>query len=207
MSCLTPKFHPWVAIIVVLTLAFEHPLLGGQQQPTTTAAPPATLDVYVLRGEGAVNVIPTSSVVTPVVEIRDESGRPLAGAEVIFRLPEAGPGGRFAGDSPTFRTISNPAGQAAPSGFAINKDAGAFLIHVTASLRDRRGSAVIHQVNSQKDPALEPVKKSGSRRKWYIIGALAAAGVAGGIVAATRGGNSTPTVTISSGPGTVGGPR
>lgn len=198
----------WLALVLISTLAIPAPLLKGQQLPPTVPTEAKTgLEVFILRGEGAVNVIPTLTAVTPVVEIRDELGRPVAGAEVIFRLPESGPGGRFGGGSTTFRTISNPAGQAAPNEFTMNKEAGAFLIHVTASVRDRRGTAVIHQANSMADPELKPAPKAGSRKKWYIIGALAAAGIAAGVIVATRGGDSIPTVTISSGPGAVGGPR
>src|SRR4051812_8978478 len=102
-------FHPaparsWLTVALISALIFPIPRLGGQQTPTAPEVK-GTLEVYVLRGDGGVNVIPTSTAVNPVVEIRDEQGRPVAGAEVVFRLPESGPGGRFAAGSVTFRTI------------------------------------------------------------------------------------------------------
>jgi len=80
---------------------------------------------------------------TPLrVAVRDENGSPVAGAVVVFELPEndKSPGGIFAGGgrSMTLTTDSNGVATVTP-GVVGNNIPGEFTIRVTATSRDSKG--------------------------------------------------------------------
>ena len=111
------------------------------------------------------NFIPNRQAVTPVVEIRDSNELPVAGVNVEFRLPEAGPGGDFPNGQHTLTAVTTLAGQAqAP--FIVRPTPGAFRIEVSAKLDTRSATAVILQSNTLK------VSESASstqqkKHHWY----------------------------------------
>ncbi len=182
---------------------------AAQAQP---AEPPGVLKIVVVEGEGAVNNIRTRSATAPVVEVRDENDKPVAGAEVIFQLPPAGPGGVFHGWMRTQTVRSDENGRAAASGYAPNDQAGRFNIKVTATLGNRTGSAVISQTNVYRGGGGGPGISSARSGWWKILVGVGAAGAVIGAVAATRGnGTASATtsrpITITPGPITVGTPR
>ncbi len=171
------------------------------------------LKVLVIDGEGAINNIQTGAGREPVVEVRDESDKPVAGAKVTFSLPERGPGGTFFGASRNVTMTTNEQGRATGTGFRPNLYEGRFQIAVTAQQGDRTATTTITQSNvlptGGVNRAVNPKKKFGTGK---IIALLAAAGIAAGI-AATRGGGSetpptpVPGTTITPGTVTVGTPR
>ena len=65
------------------------------------------LRIQVIDGEGAINNIQLGSGREPVVEVRDESDKPVPGAKVTFSLPERGPGGTFFGASRNLTITTN----------------------------------------------------------------------------------------------------
>ena len=168
------------------------------------------LKIIVVQGEGALNNIRQRTVVAPVVEIRDDNDKPVAGAEVVFQLPAAGPGGVFNGWMRTQTTRSDAQGRAAATGMTPNEEEGRFNIKVTATEGKRTATAVIAQSNSRTGG--NTTAKSGkSHKTLYIVLGIMAVGAIIGIVAATRDGgsstSSTTAVTITPGPVTVGGPH
>jgi hypothetical protein len=198
----------------ILTAALMLPMPAWTQQ---TSTPPSnlvqetgTLKVVVVEGEGAVNKIKSRSATQPVVEVRDESDKPVAGAEVVFQLPAAGPGGVFNGWMRTQTARSDAQGRAVASGMTPNDQEGRFNIKVTASEGRKTGTAIIAQTNS---PSGEITKGSRSHKKLYIVlGVLVVGAIAGGVAATHTGGSEaavTPTnpVTVAPGPVTVGAPR
>jgi hypothetical protein len=46
------------------------------------------LKILILDGEGAVNSIKLGTAREPIVQVQDENDRPVAGAMVVFTLPE-----------------------------------------------------------------------------------------------------------------------
>ncbi len=60
------------------------------------APAPAKLNIVIVEGEGAINNIRQRTAREPIVQVEDENHRPVAGAAVLFLLPENGPGGTFA---------------------------------------------------------------------------------------------------------------
>jgi len=119
---------------------------------------PSKLKIVVLEGQGAVNNLRQRTAREPVVEIRDENDRPVAGASVTFILPESGPSGVFPNGSRIVTTVSDEKGQAAGLGLRPNRVAGDFEIRVTASHQGRAASASISQTNAGTPPSRIPGK-------------------------------------------------
>lgn len=178
-----------------------NPLAPEESQKPKKPGPPLTVEV--IEGDGATNDIGTGVAVAPRVMVTDEAGNPVAGAEVVFALPMAGPSAIFSGwvRSQTLRT--DESGIAAASGYAPNDTAGQFNIKVTATKGASKGVAIFSQTN------IASAKKK-SNKKWIILGAVAA-GAAIAIAVAVASGDDTPPpgqanpVVITPGPITVGG--
>ena len=62
---------------------------------TSFGQEPALLQIRIIEGEGAVHTVGTRASQALVLRITDESGRPVPGASVSFRLPDEGPSGTF----------------------------------------------------------------------------------------------------------------
>lgn len=71
------------------------------------------LQIVVIAGENAVNIIQQKTAVTPIVEVRDRNGIPVAGAVVTFSI-QGGSVASFPGAAATMTVVTNAAGQAAP---------------------------------------------------------------------------------------------
>ena len=175
------------------------------------AAPAAPLKILVLQGEGAKNNLKVRKAVAPVVEVRDEKDKPVAGAEVDFQLPMVGPGGSFSGWLRMQTTKTDAEGKATTTGYLPNEEEGRFNIKVTARASGSTGSAVISQANvwNVSSDGVAKKKRSG----WWVVAAIVGgAALGGGILAATRGDDTaatTPTVpvTVTIGSVSVGTPR
>ncbi len=195
--------------------------LVSQQAAAAAPQPQGTLKVNVLEGEGARNSVRNRTAVAPIVEVRDAAGKPMVGAEVVFQLPLAGPGGSFNGwlRSQTART--DESGKATVSGYVPNTEAGRYNIKVTATAGSQTGSAVIAQINVENGTAAAsgagpaPVAAPSGLKKsipWKIVGPIIGAVVIGGVAAGLRGDKTTTAATvtpvsISAGAVTVGVPR
>jgi hypothetical protein len=203
-------------------------LLPAQQALPAQAAkmvdqqPKGTLKINVLEGEGMRNSIRNRSAVAPVVEVKDAADKAVVGAEVVFQLPLAGPGGIFNGwlRSQTVRTDEN--GKATVTGYTPNTEAGRYNIKVTATSGSQSGSAVIAQINVENGEAAMSGAATGGKTPptgmkkslpWKIIGPVLGAVAIGGVAAGLRGGKTTTAaaastpVSISAGAVSVGVPR
>jgi hypothetical protein len=174
---------------------------------------PQTLKIVTLQGEGAVNDSKTKIVTEPVVEVRDSRELPVADAEVIFQFPTVGPSGVFPDHSHLLKTKTNSQGQAAATGLLPNDETGRFNIKVTATSNGRITSAIIAQSNSRDLVASERSAKRSKSRKWKVLVLVGGAAATGGIILATRGGDSAKPIpipnslTVSPGTITIGGPH
>lgn len=171
------------------------------------------LKIVVVDGDGAINNIQTGAGHEPVVEVRDASDKPVAGAKVTFSLPASGPSGTFFGASRNVTVTTNERGRATGTGFRPNMYEGRFQIQVSATTGDQTAAATVTQSNALPgggvNRAVNPHRKIGTATLLLI---LAAAGIGGGIAASKAGGgNSTTTTntgtTITPGTVTVGTPR
>jgi hypothetical protein len=174
---------------------------------------PPSLRIIALQGENASNVITRRIAIQPVVEVRDETEKPVAGAEVVFALPQVGPGGFFERRALEYRTKTDARGQATAQ-FTPNDYEGRFNIHVTTTFGARSGSSVIPQRNIREGVPASGRVKSGNSAVWKVLAVIAAGGATGGVLALTRKGSSgapppavVPPITLSAGTITVGPPR
>lgn len=187
-------------------------LLGGQVFGPALRAQEAAgpkLKIIILEGEGAINNIHQRTAREPIIQVQDENNRPVAGALVLFTLPENGASGTFANGSKTYMTTTDTQGKAVAHGLKPNNTEGAFQVSVTATYQSLKATATISQSNVAGAAAAAAGGISG---KLIAILAIAGGAAAAGIVAATRGGSSpsTPTpspTTVSAGTPTVGPPK
>ena len=224
-----------LAQVLVILLA-AGPVWAAEQAPATqqaaptapsTAQPPPapiaqlpmirSLKVTALAGNGEMNDLERGLTAPLVVQVLDQNDRPVEGAEVVFRFPLNGPGATFRGGNTSQTVRTNGQGQAAALNWTANNQVGNFQVHVTASYGNQLGETTVSMTNVTRivedgKNGKRQGKKQGSllASKWVKI-ALIAGGAAtvAGIILATRGGggSSTPTVTITPGSPTVGGPH
>jgi hypothetical protein len=183
------------------------------------AQTPAGISIVIVEGEGAINNVKERVNRELIVQVEDQNHKPVAGAAVIFFLPNDGPSGTFGNGATSLTTTTNAQGRATARGIQFNNLAGPMQVRISASYAGRTASAVINQTN-----ALSGASTAGSGigggsggglslgTKLIIIGAIVGAGVAAGVIVGTKGSSSSPstptipTVTISPGTPTVGGP-
>jgi hypothetical protein len=192
------------ASAVILLLINMIPLPARAQDP---AQAQAKLNIVIVEGEGAINNVKDRVSREPIVQVEDENHKPVAGAAVIFSLPNNGPSGVFANGSRTLTLTSDAQGRASALGIRRNNVSGQMVIRVTASFGGATASAVITQNNVAATTSVG----LGTTGKILLILGLAG-GAAAGAVYATRGGSSNtpaavPSITISAGTPTVGAPR
>jgi hypothetical protein len=178
--------------------------------PAAAQAPPVVI-VTVLEGEGAVNNVKSKAVKSPVIEVDDENHRPIAGAAVVFFLPDQGASGVFMNGSRTLTVTTDPMGRATAVGIRPNNLNGPMQIRVTASFQGQTASAVVNQTN-EGGSATGGGMSTGT--KVAIILLIVGGAAAGGILAATHGGgssssssSSSPAIVITPGTPTVGAPK
>lgn len=196
---------------VLATLLAGALIVPAQQTANLVAQSSGGLKIVVIQGEGATNSVRSRTATAPVVEIRDAEDKPVAGAEVTFQLPVSGPSGYFNGWLRNQTVRTDASGRAAANGMTPNDEQGRFNIKVTAVEGSRNGSIVIAQSNVAG--ASSSASRSGKSSNWWKWAAvIGGAAIAGGVVAGTRGDDSTTangikTVTITPGVISVGGPR
>jgi hypothetical protein len=145
----------------------------------------ADLKISVVEGQNATNNVTTKASAPIAVQVADESGKPVKGAEVVFQAPSSGPGGTFQ-DVLTYTARTNEAGRAATSGFVPNDQTGSFKVGVSASTKDGKATAEVTQSNVRDKAKTADVSSGKSNWKKYALAVAGAAAIIG-IVAATRG--------------------
>jgi len=170
--------------------------------------PPPKLGIVIVEGEGAINNLKDQTIHPPVIQVQDENQKPVAGAAVVFFLPNQGPGGTFFDGTRSLTVTTDAQGRASIRGIRFNRISGQMQIRVTASSGGQTATATITQTNVG-GPGGSPGLSTAA--KVIIIVAIAA-GVTVGAVLATRGGSSSssanlpPPITITPGTPTVGAP-
>lgn len=145
----------------------------------------AILQVKVVEGEGAVYGIGSRATRGITVQVTDESGNPVDGATVSFRLPDEGPTGVFSTGTRSEIVTTRSDGRAGAWGMQWNRTAGAFEMRITVVKGQARAGTVCGQFLSNS-PEVARTSRVGPRssHKWVWI-ALAVGGAAAGGVAAT----------------------
>ena len=130
----------WLSVLLANQL-YPCVLHAQQRSPNQDA-----LTIKVLEGEDGVNIVQKNTAVKPVVEVRDRNNLPVAGATVVFILPDSGPSATFARGGRVLTVRTNSAGRASATGMHP-VGMGAFNIGVTASFQNQVATATIAQTN------------------------------------------------------------
>jgi hypothetical protein len=195
----------WTLCIFFNNLVFQRALAQ-----TDTPAP--KLHIVIVEGEGAINNVRQRVAREPIVQVEDENRKPVAGAAVTFLLPQQGAGATFPNGSRSATLLTDNNGRAVARGLRPNNVSGEYQIRVSASKNGQTANATISQTNSAV--LAGAAAGAGISAKLIAIIAVAAAATAGGVVAATRSGDSgqpgggagSRTVIVPGSP-TVGGPQ
>jgi len=192
-----------VLVLLVSLNLFRTP--AWAQQPVTG------LSITIVEGEGAINNIRQRVNREPIVQVEDQNRRPVAGAVVVFLLPDQGASGTFPNGSRMLMVVTDNQGRAAARGIRPNNQSGPMQIRVTASFQGLTASSVITQTNAAvAGTAAGASAGLSAGAKWAIILGIIGGAAAGGAIAATHGGgggsSSPPAIVITPGTPTVGAP-
>jgi hypothetical protein len=184
-------------------------VFSGQTMADAQAPPPPQLQITILDGEGALNNIKQQTAREPIVQVEDENHKPIAGALVIFSLPQSGASGTFAGGSTVFNGVSDAAGHAIATGLTPNNIVGKYQIQVTAKYHNLTAHTSINQSNFMGSTVsgghvAAPAATHAFPLKAVLIVAAVAGAVAVAVVATHSGGSSNPGAVLVPGTPTVG---
>ena len=175
------------------------------------AQAPTGLSITIVEGEGAINNIRQRVNREPIVQVEDQNHKPIAGAVVVFLLPEQGASGTFADGSHMLMTVTDNQGRASARGIRPNNQSGPLQIRVTASFQGLTASSAIAQTNLAGAAAASGFAGLSTAAKLAIVLGIAGGAAAVGAVVATHGGGGSPAgpppiVIVPGGTPTVGGP-
>ncbi len=174
-----------IAIPLVLLL----PQARAQSQGSDRGNDPAILQIRLIEGEGAVYHIGARATRGVTVQVTDETGKPVDGARVSFRLPESGPGGVFSTGARTEIATTRSDGRAGVWGMQWNRTPGPFEIRVTAEKGQTRAGIICTQYLTDSPETASQTARIGPGRshKWlWIVAGVAGAAAAGVAATASR---------------------
>jgi hypothetical protein len=205
-----------VALLVASLLILEPALPLRADALPLDGAPPQSLQIAILDGEGALNNIRERTAREPIVQVQDENHKPVAGALVLFTVHggSSGASATFANGLTTLSVTSDAEGKAVAHGLQLNQNSGAWQIAVTATVGSLTASVVVNENNVAPPPA--PSQETSVRGTfsnpplhWFlqkptmIIGGAIVAGTVASVVALTINNRAT---NINVGTTTVGAP-
>lgn len=173
---------------------------------TAFSAETVLIQIRVLEGEGAVNIAGAKASRPITVQITDETGKPVSGAGVTFRLPEESPTGFFDTGLKSEIQITSGDGRASAWGIAWGNEPGPVKVRVTATKDVARAGIIVSQFVTaptataavgvvavkpvvHNEPVVAPKKKSN---RWWVVGLAGGGALAAGILAG-RGGAAAVT--------------
>jgi hypothetical protein len=151
---------------------------------------PAILRIRVIEGEGVAYPLGGRATRGVTILVTDETGKPIQGVTVSFRLPDEGPSGTFSSGSRAEIGLTKSDGKASAWGMQWNRTEGPFEIRITAVKGQARAGTVcpvyLSKASMETDsPA--PMKLSRSHKwLWITVAVAGGAGVAVAIAALTR---------------------
>jgi len=182
-----------VAVLLISILAFNAP------------DDPSILQIRIVDGEGAVYRIGSRATRGITIQVTDETGKPVDGARVSFRLPESGPTGTFSTGARTEIATTRADGRAAVWGMQWNRVPGPIEVRITAeSGQTRAGTVCSLYLSDAPEVASQPARIGpGRSHKWIWIAAAVGGAAAAGIAATASKAKVTPTPTVTIGTPTI----
>jgi hypothetical protein len=196
----------------------QDPVGNGQQGTPAPSAKSYLLNVTVIAGRGAANVLRPASAIPPVVEVRDVDNHPVIGAVVTFSAPLEEPTVTFPNGNRSYSVVTDTSGQAAVESM-IPLGVGSFSIEVSAAYDDDHGATTIPEANytTLKAATSAGALTRGNRVEVASDHSLSTSAKVGivGVVAAAAGvglffglrGHGSSSSSISVGTPTVGAPH
>jgi hypothetical protein len=129
-------------VFIPFLAAQEVATQSGAQQGAQQDAQQGSIQVRVTEGDGLAYPAGSRATRGITVQVVDETGRPVDGAIVGFRLPDDGPGGIFATGAKTEIATTRADGRASVWGMRWNRASGPFEIHITAAKGQTRATVV-----------------------------------------------------------------
>jgi hypothetical protein len=164
--------------------------------PCLAACQTAILHIHVVEGDGGVHVAGSRNSQPLVVEVTDETNKPVEHAAVSFHLPSDGPGGVFPNGLRTEVGITAANGRASIRSVQWNRIPGRFQIRIVASFEQSRAGVTSSQYIDGPQVAAarpgQPAPKAGSgHSRWWLLGVAVAGGAVAGVLAGHRSGGGT----------------
>jgi hypothetical protein len=145
--------------------------LAGQSDPADILI----LQIRIVEGERAVYPVGSRATRGVTVEVTDETGKPVAGAAVSFRLPEDGPTGMFSSGMRTEIVTTTADGRANVWGMQWNRVTGPLEVRITAAKGQARAGTICGLYLSNVDADAAPVRHKAHKKIWIGVGIAAAA--------------------------------
>ena len=169
---------------------------------------PAILQIRVIEGEGVAYPLGGRATRGVSVQVTDETGKPMEGASVSFRLPDDGPSGSFSNGSRTEIATTRPDGKASAWGMQWNRIEGSFEIRITAVKGAARAGTVcpiyLSKATAETNSPV-PVKLASNHKwMWVVVAVAGGAGIA--VAAAALGAKSSAPAAPAATPTSIGTP-
>ncbi len=176
-----------------------------------SAALAQEIAVEAVSGEGAIHNVQDRSVAAPRVRVVDRRGQPVEGAFVTFRLPDAGPGARFAGGRIATVTADAHGEAQAPAMHPVLQ-LGSWEMRVTAAHKGEFARLSIVQINAAPVEAVIAPSGAGTpgaarggrpRRMWLLAAVVAGSAAAASLGLVGSGGAGARSGGVSAPPGSL----
>ena len=178
-------------------------LLQYAAPPALAQTTPASINIVVVEGEGAVDNYRQHVQHVPVIRVEDENRKPVADAAVVFTLPTEGATGVFGNGSKTFIVKTDANGTASAKTMRVNDVSGKLVIHVSASYRGLTAQSLINQTNEGVPGAKASSGGGGGGKVLLILAIVGAAAGGGAYYALSRNKNTATSVSTGGGSTTV----
>lgn len=194
-------FRALGALVLAIAATPGTPAAFGQAVAAAPQSDLAVLLIRVIEGDSAVHGAGARVQRALTVQVTDETGRPLEGVAVSFRLPDSGPSGVFASGLRTALALTDSQGRASAWDVRWSAEAGAVQVRVTAAKGSARAGSMVTQFVSANTAAssisgrpvkARPAPQPGSTGKWLAVAIAAAGAVAGGAAFAMARGKQGP---------------
>lgn len=213
-----------IAVVTSCTFAYaQMPAPGTSFRlqpgvPMQDASVDIGLHIVVLEGQNGINIVKKRAAVRPVVEVRDRTNMPVAGASVTFTAPNDDPSATFLNGSRSETLVTDQTAQATVASMKP-EGTGTFKLTVTASFQGQTATATITQTNvmtaaeaaraGARGTPVAGSATSGLSNKT-VIGIVAGVVVAAAVgigVGLSGGKSSSATSSVGVGTPTVGAPH